>query len=222
MENEKKLPTLSKQALRRLPEYLNLLTALQAQGVQNVSSPVLARQLHYGEVQVRKDLAAVSSEGGRPKTGFEVGQLIRDLTSFLGFDNADSAVLVGAGQLGNALLSYDGFAACGVKILAAFDSNEALSGTRVHGKQVFPVSRLEELCRRLGAHIGIITTPASAAQEICDRLVSAGVLAIWNFAPITLSVPESILVQNENMASSLAILSSHLRQRLQEKGSETT
>ncbi len=218
MENEKKLPTLSKQALRRLPEYLSLLSELQAQGVQSVSSPVLARQLHYGEVQVRKDLAAVSSEGGRPKTGFEVEGLIHDLTSFLGFDNADSAVLVGAGQLGSALLSYDGFAACGVKILAAFDANEALAGTRIHGKQVFPVSRLEELCRRLGAHIGIITTPASAAQEVCNRLVHAGVLAVWNFAPVTLTVPEAILVQNENMAASLAVLSSHLRQQLLQEG----
>ena len=220
MENVKKIPSLSKQALRRLPEYLSLLQDLQEQGVQTVSAPAIARQLHYGEVQVRKDLAAVSSEGGKPKTGFEVEGLIRDLTSFLGFNNTDSAVLVGAGHLGRALLSYDGFEACGVKILAAFDADPSLSDTTIHGKQVFPVARLEELCRRLGAHIGIITTPASHAQEICDRMVEAGILAIWNFAPVSLQVPPHILVQNENMAISLALLSNHLRQRISHEEDE--
>ena len=139
MENVKKIPSLSKQALRRLPEYLSLLQDLQEQGVQTVSAPAIARQLHYGEVQVRKDLAAVSSEGGKPKTGFEVEGLIRDLTSFLGFNNTDSAVLVGAGHLGRALLSYDGFEACGVKILAAFDADPSLADTTIHGNRFSPL-----------------------------------------------------------------------------------
>ena len=217
MENEKAYQALSRQALRRLPEYINYLNSLDRQGVRSISAPAIARYLNYGEVQVRKDLAAVSTEGGRPKTGFSVEGLIRDLTSFLGFDNADSAILVGAGQLGRALMSYTGFEHYGIRILAAFDSDESVIGTSINGKQIFPVERLEELCRRLGAHIGIITTPADCAREICGRMVEAGILAIWNFAPVTLSVPDSILVQQENMAASLAVLSNHLKQKLAEE-----
>ena len=112
---------ISRQALLRLPNYLNYLKKLQSEGVQTVSAPKIAAALGQNEVQVRKDIAFVSSCAGKPKTGFDTTQLVRDLESFLGYDNVNEAVLVGAGQLGRALLNYKGFAEYGVHIVAAFD-----------------------------------------------------------------------------------------------------
>ena len=108
---------ISRQALLRLPNYLNYLKKLQSEGVQTVSAPKIAAALGQNEVQVRKDIAFVSSCAGKPKTGFDTTQLVRDLESFLGYDNVNEAVLVGAGQLGRALLHYKGFAEYGVHIV---------------------------------------------------------------------------------------------------------
>ena len=132
----------------------------------------------------------------------------------MGYHDVDSAVLVGAGSLGNALLSYKGFGSYGLDIVAAFDSDDDIIGKEICGKKVLPVDKLSEMCRRLNIHIGIIAVPESQAQTVCDQLVAGGVLAIWNFAPVHLSVPKNILVQNENMAASLAILSKHLKENL--------
>lgn len=137
-------------------------------------------------------------------------QLINEIESFLGYNNVHDAVLVGAGRLGRALMGYDGFKSYGLNILAAFDSNADCIGTTESGKQIFSMERLGDICRRLGVHIGIITVPADQAQAVCDALVEAGIKAIWNFAPIHLYVPDGVLVQTENMAASLAMLSKHL------------
>ncbi len=205
---------ISQQTLRRLPMYLSFLKSLPAEPA-NVSATFIAQQLGLHQVQVRKDLASVSS-GGRPKTGYIAKELIADIERFLGYDDAASAVLVGVGHLGRALLSYEGFHGYGLNIVAAFDADRRLVDTKIAGKTVFSMERLPDLCDRLKAHIGIITVPAEAAQAVCDRLVESGVLAIWNFAPVHLTVPAHILVQNENMAASLAVLSNHLRERLEE------
>lgn len=179
-----------------------------------VSAPILAAELQLNEVQVRKDLAAVSSTGGRPKTGYRVSTLITDIEEFLGYHDISSAVLVGVGHLGQALLSYQGFSDYGLSIEAAFDRNPELDRAIVSGKTVFPMEKLVSLCQRLKVHIGIITVPAGAAQEVCDMLVEGGVKAIWNFAPTHLNVPDSIILQNENMASSFAVLSRKLQEKL--------
>ena len=117
--------------------------------------------------------------------------------------------------MGRALLSYRGFEAYGLSIVAAFDVDPNLTGGEISGKQVLPMSKLPSICQSMNIHIGIITVPASQAQAVCDALVGSGVLAIWNFAPMHLNTPEGILVQNENMAASLAVLSKHLSERLE-------
>jgi len=122
--------------------------------------------------------------------------------------------LVGAGSLGKALLSYSGFENYGLNIVAAFDIDKEKVRTRINDKEVLPVEEMENICRRLNIHIGIITVPAQYAQDVCDKLIASGILAIWNFAPVHLSTPEGILVRNENMAASLAILSHHLQEKL--------
>jgi redox-sensing transcriptional repressor len=204
--------TVSKQTLARLPQYLSYLESL-SEGVRSISATGIAAALGLNQVQVRKDLASVSSSG-KPKVGYMRRDLIREIKAFLGYDSADEAVIVGAGKLGRALMGYVGFKDYGLNILAAFDSNDSMIGEDENGHQILPIEVLKDTCQRLGVRIGIITVPAPAAQAVCDQLIDAGVLAIWNFAPVRLVVPEGILVQNENMASSLAILSNHLAEKM--------
>lgn len=210
---------ISKQLLLRLPLYLNYLKEY-ADISGYISSPIIANAMRLNEVQVRKDLASVSSSAGKPKTGFPVEQLIRDIEKFLGYDNIDEAIISGVGRLGSALLSYKAFDEYGLKILMGFDSKEELVGTSVDGKQILHIDRLTDVCKRLKIHIGIITVPASAAQEVCDRMVEGGILAIWNFAPVHLKVPDHVVVQNENMVTSLVLLSNHLAEKMEKEEEE--
>ena len=204
---------ISKSVLKRLPGYLTYLKSLPEDGPANISATALAAALSMGEVQVRKDLALVS-DGGRPKVGYLRENLIADIEQFLGYDNTTEAVLIGAGKLGRALLGYSGFAEYGLNIVAAFDANDTLIGTTKGGKPIMQLSRLGEVCQRCKIKIGIITVPAEQAQGVCDLLISNGILAIWNFAPKHLNVPDHILVQNENMAASLALLCKHLNEQM--------
>lgn len=211
---EKDTRVLSVQGVKRLPYYLKFLKELEESNVQFVPAAAIAESLNVYEVQVRKDLAAVSSQPGKPRVGFSVKGLIEDIQHFLGYDNANVAVLVGVGHLGQALMSYGGFAHYGLEIAAAFDVKEELLGQEIHGCRVHPMTDLEKICGERHIPIGIITTPAAHAQDVCDQLVAAGVKAIWNFAHVHLHVPEGILVQNEDMAVSFALLSNRLAQSL--------
>ena len=199
---------ISKSTVKRLPTYLSYLKGLPEDGSTHISATALAAALGMGEVQVRKDLALIS-DGGRPKIGYLRETLIHDIEEFLGYSNTNDAVLVGAGNLG-----YGGFAEYGLNIVAAFDSDDVLIGTSKSGKPIMHMSRLEEFCKKHKICIGIITVPAEYAQDVCDRLISTGIQAIWNFAPKHLDVPDGILVQSENMAASLALLSKHLSEHM--------
>ncbi len=204
----KPIPT---QTLRRLPVYLNYLKSLHTSDPMNISATAIAEAVGLGDVQVRKDLAMVC-DGGRPKIGYIREHLIRDIVSFLGYANADTAVIAGAGSLGRALLSFDGFGSYGLNIAAAFDTDKSIIGTEIHGKEVFSVCKITELCARMNIRIGIITVPAEEAQGVCDMLVAGGVSAIWNFAPVHLNVSKDVLVKYENLAGSLALLSQDLKE----------
>ena len=204
----------SLQTLRRLPVYLHYLRTVQDQCV-NISATAIADKLGLNDVQVRKDLAMVS-DGGRPKIGYLRESLIEDISQFLGYDNTTDAILVGAGKLGQALLGYGGFEAYGLNILAAFDAKPFASKTH-EGKPVYAIEQLESFCRTHKVLMGIITVPGPQAQQVCDQLISCGIKAIWNFAPTHLEVPSNILVQHENMATSLAVLSMHLQAQMKEK-----
>ena len=206
---------ISKAVLKRLPGYLAYLKGITNPASPYISATALANALGMGEVQVRKDLAMVS-DGGRPKVGYHRESLIDDIEQFLGYDNTTDAVLIGAGKLGQALCGYSGFDAYGLNILAAFDAKPAAEFTD-EGKPVYPVEQLDSFCRVNKVLMGIITVPAAYAQEVCDKLIACGIKAIWNFAPVHLEVPENILVQNENMATSLAVLSMHLQAHIKEK-----
>jgi len=217
---QKKPAGLSIQTIRRMPLYYNHLKELKARGVDSVSAPMVAKRMGLSEVLVRKDFAAVSETGGRPRTGFDTAELLKSVGRFLGYENQNDAIIVGAGNLGRALLSYKGFAEYGLRILAAFDADETKTGDLAFGKTVFPISKLKELCAELHVKIGIICVPTTAAQEVCDLLVESGILAIWNFAPINLDVPEHIIVEQENLAISLSLISSRLSANQQEAQEE--
>lgn len=200
----------SRPTLGRLPSYLNYLNALSTEKVPYISATTIAKELNLGEVQVRKDLAAVSG-AGKPKLGYVTQELIEKLEECLGHNNRTLAVLVGAGRLGRALLQYGGFERYGVKIAAAFDTNERVfdfeSETRI-----LPVEELEPFCAQRDIKLGIITVGAGAAQIVCDQMVKSGITAIWNFAPCKLTIPDGVLIQNEDLALSLAFLSNQMNQ----------
>lgn len=205
-------PKISKSVMERLPVYLHYLKSLEIKP-ENISSTTIARALHLGEVQVRKDLGIVSG-AGKPKTGYNTLGLIESLEIFLGYGETIHAVIVGAGKLGMAIFDYEGFREYGVDILAAFDSDESKLGKTESGRNVYHVDNLTEFCRDRHIEIGVITVPDKYAQEVCDRMVEAGIPAIWNFAPGHLNVPKHVRVLNENLASSVALLSGSLRQQI--------
>ena len=212
---EKKI---SKFVLKRLPDYLAYLKSLPDTAPAHISATTLANALGMGQVQVRKDLALVS-DGGRPKIGYLRSHLIKDIERFLGYDNTTDAVLIGAGRLGQALLGYRGFEEYGLNILAAFDACPAMDHAD-DGTPIYSMEKLEEYCRENKVLMGIITVPAEHAQQVADQLIRGGIKAIWNFAPAHLDVPSNILVQNENMATSLAVLSVHLQAQIKEEKKE--
>lgn len=213
--SSKKVVSLSHQAFLRMPYYLKCLNQFKEDGIEAVSASSVAEILGLKEVQVRKDFASVSSTKGLPKKGFIIDGLIADMENCLGYHNLDQVVLVGLGSLGKALISYKGFAQYGLDIVMAFDNSEELIGQKICGKYVQSTNNLSETCRRMNIKIGIIAVPDTQAQIICDQLVAGGVLAIWNFAPVHLSAPAHILLQNENLASSLALLAKRLEIQLQ-------
>lgn len=206
---------ISKFVLKRLPGYLAYLKSLPDTAPEHISATSLANALGMGQVQVRKDLALVS-DGGRPKIGYQRQRLIEDIEQFLGYHNTTDAVLIGAGRLGQALMGYKGFDEYGLNILAAFDVNPAAAEGQV-SKPIYHIDQLEQFCRTNMVLMGIITVPAEYAQGVADKLIAGGIKAIWNFAPVHLDVPAGILVQNENMATSLAVLSVHLQAQIKEE-----
>ena len=214
MGNNKEITNISKATIGRMPSYLRFLKEKELAGERTISSTAIAEELSLNAVQVRKDLAVISSVAGKPKLGFEIADLIADINRFLGYDNVTDAVLVGAGGLGRALVGYGGFKNYGLNIVAAFDSSPELIGKSFGGVQVFDAAETSRLVRRLNVLIGIIAVPKEAAQQVADELVEGGVRAIWNFEPANLVLPQGIAVKNEDMAASLAILSKRLAEIL--------
>jgi redox-sensing transcriptional repressor len=205
-------PAIPQASLRRLPQYHHYLVDLAAKGITQVNCSMIGRDLSCVPVQVRKDLQYTGIIG-KPKTGYSVAELIQSIETFLGWNNVNEAFLVGAGNLGTALLGHERFSKFGLRIVAAFDTDPSKVGQWIHEKAVLPLDELVDLAQRMSIHLGIITAPAEVAQVVADEMVKAGILAIWNFAPVRLKVPEQIFVHNEDLYSSLASLSWKLAKR---------
>jgi redox-sensing transcriptional repressor len=199
-------------SLRRLPQYHHYLAELQSRGVSLVSCSTIGRDLKCIPVQVRKDLQFTGIIG-KPRVGYSVAELVLAIEAFLGWNNVNEALLVGAGNLGTAILGHERFSRFGLQVVAAFDIDPSKVGQYIYGKAVLPLDEMAELVQRMNIHLGIITTPAEVAQTVADEMVKAGIQAIWNFAPVKLNVPEHMIVHNEDLYSSLASLSCKLAKR---------
>ncbi|MCE5199097.1 MAG: redox-sensing transcriptional repressor Rex [Armatimonadota bacterium] len=193
-------------AVRRLPTYLHLLRSFSESGREMVSSTHIAEKLKIEPIQVRKDLAITGIEG-KPKVGYYIPALIDAIETFLGWNNTTDAFLVGVGNLGSALLGYEGFRKHGLKIVAAFDADDSRVGQVIGDVEVLPIHKLSDLAMRMHVPMGVIAVPAESAQSVADAMVLGGIQAIWNFAPRSLDVPDGVVVQNEDLASGLAVLS---------------
>lgn len=191
--------------IRRLPIYLTLLRQLRQEGRDTASASALADRAGLVASVVRKDIEMTGAVG-TTGIGFAVDSLIADIEAFLGWDNPHDAFLVGAGNLGGALLGHQDLSNHGLKFVAAFDSDIEKSGRRVHGIDVFPVTKFTELARRLHPGVVVITVPAGRAQGIADLAVAAGVKRIWSFAAEILQVPPHVTVQREDLSAGLAEL----------------
>ena len=200
--------------LKRLPLYHRFLKEWQQTGRESVSCTDIGAELKLDPTQVRKDLEAAGI-GGRPRIGYATAAVVDGIERFLGWKKVSEAFLVGAGSMGSALLGYRKFEECGLKIVAAFDSDPGKIGRKIHGKHVLGLDKLADLTQRMHILIGIITVPAAEAQAVAEVLVAGGVRAIWNFAPIRLRVPEHLIVHNEDLYCSLASLSQKLAQALE-------
>ncbi|MHB8244606.1 MAG: redox-sensing transcriptional repressor Rex [Acidimicrobiales bacterium] len=189
----------------RLPVYQRVLLQLSAKGVATVSSAELAEAAGVNAAKVRKDLSHFGTYG-TPGTGYDVGFLLGQIQRELGTDQDRPVVIVGLGHLGHALARSQGFDGGGFRLVGLFDVDAATVGESVRGMAIRHISELAELCRREAVAVGIITTPAKAAQEIADQLVAGEVGAILNFAPAVISVASPVQVRHVDFSAELQVL----------------
>ncbi|MFI5488076.1 redox-sensing transcriptional repressor Rex [Micromonospora echinaurantiaca] len=202
------LPDLPEATVARLPEYLRALHNLAETGHETVSSEGLASAAGVNSAKLRKDLSHLGSYGTRG-VGYDVALLIDQIEFVLGLTQRRAVALVGVGNLGHALAGYDGFASRGFRIAALFDADPARVGEEINGLVVQHVDDLPRVAAAESIAIGVIATPAAAAQRVADQLVAVGVTSILNFAPCVLSVPEGVDVRKVDLAIELQILSFH-------------
>lgn len=212
-----RIPRIPEATVARLPVYLRSLLALADSGLATVSSDALAAAAGVNSAKVRKDLSQLGSYGTRG-VGYDVAHLVHEISWELGLSAPRTVVLVGVGNLGQALAGYGGFAPKGFRIAGLVDSDPARLGLLVAGMRVRPLAELACLVGEEGVSIGVIATPASAAQDICDRLVAAGVTSILNFAPVVLNVPEGVDLRKVDLSVELQILSFHEQRKTSGRG----
>lgn len=196
--------------LQRLPLYYRELRLASQNGTEFLSSQELGNRVGVPAVQVRKDLSNLA-EQGRPGVGYHTTRLADYLERYLGLNRDKRAVLVGAGNLGRALALFPGFGNYGMQIVALFDKNPDVIGTQVGDLVVRSITELGNSVKCLNVPIGIITTPAEAAQTVAEAMIRCGIRAIWNFSPCKLEVEDGIFVRNEDLAAQLSVLSHHVQ-----------
>jgi redox-sensing transcriptional repressor len=191
--------------VRRLPNYLSHIKVLKKLGVESVSAPQIASDFNFDPTQVTKDLSYTGITG-KTKIGYNINDLIKALEDFLGYNRVNLAFLVGAGNLGSALLKYEAFENTGLKIVAAFDTDLKKVGNKIGNIDIFHLDKFKNLAERIHCQIGIITTPAEVSQSVAEMMISWGIKAIWNFTPVIIKVPDGIIIENTSIYSNLAVI----------------
>jgi redox-sensing transcriptional repressor len=196
--------------LRRLPWYLSNVKLLKQRGERYVSSTQISKEINIDSSQIAKDLSYVNISG-RTRVGYEVDTLIEVLENFLGFTRLHRAFLFGVGSLGGALLQDSGLSHFGLEIVAAFDVNPNLVGTKLNGISIYHTDDFERMMKEYDVQIGVLTVPIEIAQNITDTMVAGGIKAVWNFTPFRIRVPENIVVQNTSLYAHLALMFNRLK-----------
>ena len=215
LEIGKKIPNMERKVsirqLERYPHYLNFLLSLRNSGVTSVTTSTIAKAMGNSEEQVRKDFQIFTRSYGKPGCARKIDILIEDLKEYLGYNKTNNAIVVGVGNLGNAFMSFGGFDDFGLKIIAGLDVNPEVVGKSINGKTVYSIYELNKIVQDLNIDIAILTTPKNVAQEVATKLSNSGIKAIWNFVPVRLDV-ENVIVENVELASSLAVLAHKLNE----------
>ncbi|WP_241240641.1 redox-sensing transcriptional repressor Rex [Thermotoga sp. Ku-13t] len=193
---------LPRPTFERLKLYHRLLLDVKE---EYISSETMARMLKLQPEQVRKDLSHLRTTG-KPKLGYKVEELKKELDELFAVKRETAVVIVGAGRLGSALANYRGFARYGIEIVAIFDNDPQKIGQFVSDLVVLPLKDLKRIVKRFNVEIGVICVPEESAQEVANLLVACGIKGIWNFAPVQLEVPEDVVVVNEDITQSLLTL----------------
>lgn len=200
--------------VKRFPSYLRILHQFHERGEKYISATILADELGLKPIQVRKDISYTGIEG-KPKVGFEIKALVKILNHVLGWDNTNEAIIIGSGNLGSALAGYNGFRAYGLSMVGLFDNDIAKVGRKVGALTIQSVEELPNFIREHRIVIAVIAVPANVAQKVADDIISLGIKAIWNFAPIDLKVPSSVALQRTDLATALAVLSVKMQNKLE-------
>ncbi|WP_130805997.1 redox-sensing transcriptional repressor Rex [Senegalia massiliensis] len=198
--------------IRRLPKYYRYLSELLENDIKRISSKELSKLTDFTASQIRQDLNNFGGFG-QQGYGYNVEDLQRELGKILGLDKTYRAVLIGAGNLGQAIANYRGFSDSGFEILGIFDKNPKVTGKKLRDVEVKAMEDMGEFIKENDIEIGIICTPKEGSQEIADTLVESGVTGIWNFAPADLKVPENITVEDVHLNESLFTLSYLLKEK---------
>ena len=201
---------ISQAVISRLPRYLRFLGELKDQGIERISSRDLSRLMHVTASQIRQDLNNFGGFG-QQGYGYNVDYLYDEIARILGLDKRHNLIIIGAGNLGQALANYVNFDRRGFHTKGLFDSDPHMQGVVVRNMPVRPMSELEDFIRDNAIDIAVLTIPKDAAHAVADRLVRAGIRGIWNFAHVDLDVPDNIRVENVHLSDSLMKLSYNLR-----------
>ena len=203
--------SISKNLVYRLPIYLTISRRLLDEGAKYITAPQISDITGINVETVKKDLSQICKTPGNPKLGRDAAVMVDEILEFGVYTSITNAVIIGVGHLGRALLNYTGFGEWGLHIAAGFDRDQELVGTSIEGKKIYDIDDLSRIIEETGAEIAIITVPKEYAQQLVDFAIAAGIRAIWNFAPTHINVPDGVILQNENMASSLSLLNYNLK-----------
>jgi redox-sensing transcriptional repressor len=209
---EKMRSNISMAVIRRLPKYYRYLNDLVEKGVTRISSMEFGRILGFTASQIRQDLNCFGGFG-QQGYGYNVEELRDEIANILGLNKTNNAIIVGAGNLGQAIANYSGFRGSGFILKAMFDINPRLVGISIRDIKIMDIDEMSEFIKKADINVGIICTPKEGAQEVADKLTGEGIKAIWNFAPTDLNVPEDVIVENVHLSESLMVLAYLMNQR---------
>ncbi|NLC45224.1 MAG: redox-sensing transcriptional repressor Rex [Clostridiales bacterium] len=196
----------SEAVMRRMPKYYRYLTDMESNGIERISSKELSQRMGLTASQIRQDFNCFGGFG-QQGYGYNVSELRQEIHNILGLTNDNNFIVIGAGNLGQALANYTGFEKEGFTVKALFDINPRLIGLSIRGIPVYDIDELETHIARNQVHMVAICTPKEKAQEIADKVIGCGIKAIWNFAAIDIATPPDVIVENVHLSDSLYTLS---------------